>query len=360
MSKNSTEACLAFLAILMLQAQFACAEKLVLVAGGTGPVAATVATEAKLNGPFGVDFDRNDNMFLVEMPGNRVRRLSRDGVLAIIGGTGEKGRTGDNGPATSAQLDGPHNIAVARNGDVYVADTWNNCVRKIDAKGIIATIAGTGEKGFGGDGGQASEAKFGGVYCAALDPAGENLYIADLDNRRIRKVNLKTRTVSTVAGNGQKGVPTDGADALSVPLVDPRAVAVDKAGVVYILERSGHALRSVDSAGKIRTIAGTGEKGFSGDDGDARQAKMNGPKHLCLDLENNVIIADTENHVIRKYTPRTQRIVRVVGTGSKGAKGLNGSPLEAELSQPHGVYVHFSGELYIADSSNDRVVKISK
>jgi DNA-binding beta-propeller fold protein YncE len=143
-------------------------------------------------------------------------------------------------------------------------------------------------------------------------------------------------------------------------LVDPRAVAVDGKGNVYILERSGHALRVVDAEAKIRTVVGTGKAGASGDGGDAQQATLNGPKHLCIDAEGNVLIADTENHVIRKYLPREGTILRVAGTGKKGSSGVGGNPLQAELNQPHGVTVHASGILYIADSSNNRVLRIER
>src|SRR5262249_49734915 len=154
-------------------------------------------------------------------------------------------------------------LAVAPGGDVYLADTWNNCVRKLDPKsGTITRVAGTGEKGYAGDGGPAVKAQFGGIYCIALDAKAERLYLADLDNRRVRVVNLRNGVVDTVAGNGQKGVPPDGTDARNAPLVDPRAVAVDGAGNVYVLERGGHALRVVEPGGKIRTVAGTGQRGF--------------------------------------------------------------------------------------------------
>ena len=146
-------------------------------------------------------------------------------------------------------------------------------IRKVDAQtGSITNFAGTGRKGFSGDGGPATQAEFGGVYCLALDEANQTLALADLDNRRIRQIDLKTGIVSTVAGNGKKGVPADGDDARRAPLVDPRAVALDGRGNVYILERSGHALRVVDRSGKIRTLAGTGQPGDSGDGGDARRA----------------------------------------------------------------------------------------
>jgi sugar lactone lactonase YvrE len=254
-----------------------------------------------------------------------------------------------------------HSLAVAPNGDIFLADTWNQRVRSIDSRtGIITTIAGTGEKGFSGDGGPALKAQFGGIYCIALNAAGDRLFMADLDNRRIRVLNLKTGIVQTVAGNGKKGVPEDGALAASAPLVDPRAVAVDVNGNVYVLERSGHALRVIDVRGRIKTVVGTGKPGATGDGGDARGATLNGPKHLAVDREGNVIIADTENHMIRKYIPTEGKIVRVAGTGKKGSAGIGGPPERAELSQPHGVYVHPSGVLYIADSSNHRVLKIER
>jgi DNA-binding beta-propeller fold protein YncE len=337
------------------------ADKLVLVAGGGSETPPAPATKAKLTAPFGVDFDKSGTMYLVELTGQRALKVDPKGTLTLIAGNGQKGDSGDGAPAAKAQFNGMHSLAVAPNADIYLADTWNNRVRKIDARtGIITTIAGTGQKGFSGDDGPASKAQFGGIYCVALDPKGEGLYLADLDHRRVRVVDLKTGTVRTVAGNGQRGVPTDGAEAKSAPLVDPRAVAVDRSGNVYILERSGHALRVVDAGGKIRTVAGTGKPGSAGDGGDARQASLNGPKHLCIDLDGNVIIADTENHLIRRYLPKEEKIVRVAGTGKKGTAGVDGSPLKAALNQPHGVYVHPSGILYIADSSNNRVLRIER
>ena len=340
------------------------AEKVVLVAGGgseTNLAAPLKATTARLGLPFGVDFDRAGNLYLVEMTGHHVRKLGADGLLTVIAGTGDKGDDGDGGPALRAQFNGMHNLAVTPSADIYLADTWNNRVRKIFGDtGVISTVAGTGEKGFSGDGGAATAAKFGGIYCASLDPQSENLYLADLDNLRIRRVELKSGRVTTVAGNGRKGIPVEGLRATNAPLVDPRAVINDGRGNTYILERGGHALRMVNPDGTIYTVAGTGQKGFSGDGGEARLAQLSGPKHLCFDLEGNVIIADTDNHVIRKYFPATGKIIRVAGTGKKGSKGVGGSPLDLELNQPHGVHVHRDGTLYITDSHNNRVLRIEK
>jgi DNA-binding beta-propeller fold protein YncE len=349
----------AFMLLSMALLPARAAERSVLVAGG-GTEAEGAAIKAKLNGPFGVAFDKGGSMFIVEMVGLRVLKVDGQGMLHIVGGTGKKGNGGDGGPAIKAEFNGPHNLVAGPDGLIYLADTWNNRVRRLDPKtGVISAFAGTGEKGFGGDGGPAAAARFGGVYCIAFDAKGEHLYLADLDNRRVRAIDMKTGVVTTVAGNGKKGVPEDGAEAVKAPLVDPRAVAADGAGNVYVLERSGHALRVVDAKGRIRTVVGTGMAGATGDGSDASKATLNGPKHLCVDGDGNVIIADTENHLIRKYLPKEGKIVRVAGTGKKGSAGLGGPPTEAELWQPHGVTVH-DGTLYISDSSNNRVLKIER
>ncbi len=337
------------------------ADSLVLVAGGGKEPSGKPALESALNVPFGVDFDKAGNMFLVEMVGQRVLKVDPQGILTSIGGTGEKGNDGDGGPATQARFNGMHNLAVAPTGEIYLADTWNNRIRKLDPKtGVLSGVAGTGKKGYAGDGGPALEAQFGGIFCATLDPAGEKLYLADLDNRRIRVVDLKSGKVTLVAGNGEKGVPKDGSIAAESPLVDPRAVTADKAGNIYILERGGHALRIVDPAGKIRTVVGTGQAGAAGDGGPALQATLRGPKHLCLDQDGTVLIADTDNHIIRRYQPSDGKIVRVAGSGKKGTAGVGGEPLKAEFNQPHGVYVHSDGTLYITDSHNHRILKVVK
>jgi sugar lactone lactonase YvrE len=321
--------------------------------GPSAPTAAAasvrvVAAGAELGGPFAVAFDRARRMYVAGMYGHRVTRVERDGRLTAIAGTGEAGGSGDGGPARAARLDQPHHLIVAPNDDVYVADTANFRVRKIDARtGVISTVAGSGRKGYAGDGGPALAADFGGIYCLAADPGFEALYLADLDNRRVRMVRLSDGVVTTVAGNGARGTPPDGADARAAPLSDPRAVAVDSHGNLYIIERGGHALRVVDRLGKIRTVVGTGEKGFTGDGADARMATLNGPKHLAIDRNDDVLIADTENHAIRRYSPRDGRIVRALGGP--------GDP--AGLQRPHGVFVGPDGAMYVADSDNGRVLR---
>ncbi len=337
------------------------ADRLVLVAGGGTNEPPCAAAQVRLKEPFAAEFDPAGRLVIAEMAqGQRVLRLEKDGKITRLAGTGAKGAGGDNGSALKAQFDGIHNFAIAPNGDIYLADTWNCRIRKIDAKtGVVTTVAGTGEKGFSGDGGPATAAKLGGIYCATLDFKGERLYLADLHNTRIRYLDLKTGIIHAFAGNGQKGTPKNGAKAADSPLSDPRAVAPDRKGNVYILERGGNALRVVRPDGTIHTVVNSsGKKGADGDGGPALAATMSGPKHLCVDLDDNVIIADAENHIIRKFLPREGQIIRVAGTGKMGKSGLDGDPLKAELSRPHGVFVAADRTLYITDSYNNRVLKI--
>lgn len=298
-----------------------------------------------LHEPFAVDFDAAGRAYIAQMTGNRVSVLDEQGRLRVLAGTGEKGFSGDGGPALEARFDGPHHLLVGPDGALYVADTWNNCVRRIDlSTGIVTRFAGTGEKGFSGDGGPATAARFSSVFNIAF--RDQVLYVTDLGNRRIRAVDLRTGIVRTVAGNGEKGVPRDGGRALEEPLVDPRAIALDPWGNLYICERSGHALRVVDQTGRIRTVAGTGEKGDSGDGGPAREARLDGPKHLFAEASGDVLITDTENHKVRRYSPADGTIRLVAGTG---------------LNRPHGAQVHpRTGEVYVSDSANNRVVRIGR
>ena len=303
-----------------------------------------------LTSPFGVDFNTDGDMWIVELEGGRVHKLDPTGKLTLAGGDGSKSYKGDGGPLAAATFNGMHNCAVTPNGDLYIADSWNHCVRKVDAKsGIISTIAGTGQRGFSGDGGSAAAATFDFVMCITLNPSCTVLHIADLNNRRIRAVNLQSGIVITIAGNGQKGIPTDGAKAVDSPLVDPRAVAEDSRGNIYILERSGHALRAVGPAGTIHTVAGTGKKGFL--DGPALTAQFGSPKHLCVDDSDKVFIADDENGAIRMFDPKENEVSTLLGQGHGDAR--------IRLKSPHGVCWD-RGRLLVVDMGNNRVIRVGE
>jgi DNA-binding beta-propeller fold protein YncE len=339
---------LLFLAFAAALAPSLHAAKIVLVAGGS-----TAAPAAQLREPFGGEFNSAGDAFIIEMAqGNRLLRLdAKTGALTHVAGQSAPGDSGDGGPALRAQFNGPHNLAVHPDGRVFISDTWNGRIRVYDpATALVTSLAGYGVP--------AAEGRARGPYCVALNPAATHLYIADL--RRVHALDLATGKLTVIAGNGEKGIPADGALATAAPLVDPRAVAVDRAGLVYILERNGHALRVVTPDGRIRTVVNvSGKKGATGDGGDARDAALNGPKHLCVDRDDSVLIADAENNLIRRYVPATGKILRVAGTGKKGATGLDGSPEAAELARPHGVTVHRDGTLYITDSYNDRILKVA-
>ena len=301
-----------------------------------------------LSSPFGVDFDSQGNMFIVELSGGRVFKRTTSGELSHVGGDGSKSYRGDGGPLAKATFNGMHNCAITSGNDLYIADSWNHCIRKVDGKtGVISTFAGTGEAGFSGDGGPAKEAQFDFIMCITLNQAGDQLYVADLKNRRIRAIDLATGIVRTIAGNGKKGIPRDGGNPTENPLVDPRAVAADSKGRVYVLERGGQALRVVDTDGEIRTVAGTGKRGH--DDGPAMQATFGSPKHICVDDHDNVFIADDQNKAIRKYDPQSKTVSTVLGEKHGDTR--------IQLSHPHGVTWQ-QGSLYVCDTGHNRIMKL--
>jgi DNA-binding beta-propeller fold protein YncE len=319
----------------------------------TGP-----ATECRLGDPFACEFDAQGNAYICEMTNNRVVKIDARGNLTVFAGNTQKGSSGDGGPAAQAVFNSPHHLLAMKNGDVLIADSWNWKVRRVDAKsGVINTFAGTGMRGFVD--GPADTAQFSGVYSLSLDPAEENLYIADLENRRVRAINMKTKRVRTVAGNGQKGVPVDGSDAATSPLLDPRAVAVAPGGELYILERGGHVLRVVDTKGRIRTVVGTGKAGPWTPAENPLEATLKGPKHLVAERDGSVLIVDSENDVVRRFSPKEARVTRVIGTGKRGAM-FDTNPLKTQLHNPHGVSVDGQGNIYVSDSYNHRVLKIMR
>ena len=315
--------------------------------------------------PFSVVFDKKGNMLAVEyIRSNRVIKVDPYGRSSVVAGVqsttspreGDQGANDGSDPL-KAHFNGMHDLVLGKDGSIYLADTFNARVRKIDAtSGKISTIIGTGVAGFSGDGGPGYKAQVAQVHSPYFNSDYSRLYFNDLKNLRIRMMDMRTGIVSTVAGNGEKGIPEDGALAIEAPLVDPRAVLLDREDNLYICSRGGHALRVVGKDGRIRTVINpVGTKGYSGDGGPALHATMNGPKHLALDEEGRILITDTENHVIRRYDPKAETIELV--TGIPGVKGpaTSNDPLEIQLDRPHGSRV-YQGWLFIADSNNDRII----
>ncbi len=319
--------------------------------GDNGP-----AIESRLVHPTGVAVDGAGNVYIADHSNYRIRKVDSLGVITTIAGTGERGFSGDGGPAVEAQLGGPYIVAVDGTGNVYIADHSNYRIRKVDSLGVITTIAGTGERGFGGDGGPAVEAQLGSPRGVAVDGAG-NVYIADYSNYRIRKVD-SSGIITTIAGTGDFGFGGDGGPAVEAQLRSPTGVAVDGAGNVYIADTSNPRIRKVDSSGIITTIAGTGDFGFGGDGGPAVEAQLRSPTGVAVDGAGNVYIADTSNPRIRKVDS-SGIITTIAGTGDFGFGGDGGPAIEAQLGGgPFSVTTDGAGNVYIADQSNHRIRKV--
>jgi streptogramin lyase len=315
-------------------------------------VVIVVENHPLLTMPFGLDFLADGSLVVADYGGYRVCKVTRDGQVSVVAGAGAKGYR--DGPSAKALFNGPHNVAVLANGDILVSDTLNHCIRRVDASaGEVSTLAGSPAKGFAGDAGPAREARLNEAYHVCASSGG--FLVADLGNRRIRRV--EDGTIRTVVGNGKQGVPPDGALGVEAPLVDPRAVARDRDGNLWILERGGHALRTVDARGRIRTVAGTGKSGPASD-GPALNCTLSGPKYVWVAESGDVYIADTDNHCIRRYVPQSGTLTTVAGKGKRGAGPAGGLPTETALDQPHGVAVDKSGTLYICDSQNRRILKV--
>jgi streptogramin lyase len=318
------------------------------------------ATAACLEQPFHCDL-ANGALYIAESANHCIRRVQlKSGLIDTVVGTGKKGYSGDGGPATRATFNEPYAVAVTPQGDLYVVDRLNACVRRIDGKtGIVRTVAGTGTRGYSGDGGPGDRAQMVEPNDCCLDGKG-GLLIADVGDWRIRRLDLKTGILTTFAGTGRRKGKLrradlgDGGPAGKAVVHGARAVCVDGRGSTYICEREGNAIRKVDSKGVITTLAGTGAAGYS--DGPADRARFRGPKGIRCDRAGNVYVVDTENHAIRKVD-RTGQVSTVAG-GRRGAGGDGGRALDAGLDRPHGCVLDADGMLYIADSGNHRVRRV--
>ena len=317
-------------------------------AGGDGGP----ATEAQLSFPNGLAVDGSGNLYVADQGNNRIRRIDLEGVITTIGGTGERGFGGDGGPATEAQFNFPTGLAVDGSGNLYVADTGNTRIRRIDAEGVITTIAGTGEGGAGGDGGPATEAQLAFPFGLAVDGSG-NLYVADTNNHRIRRIDAEG-VITTIAGTGEGGAGGDGGPATEAQFFSPYGLAVDGSGNLYVADQGNNRIRRIDLEGVITTIGGTGEWGFGGDGGPATEAQFSFPNGLAVDGSGNLYVACTQNNRIRRIDLEGV-ITTIAGTGERGFGGDGGPATEAQFSFPNGLAVDGSGNLYVADSSNTRI-----
>lgn len=328
------------------------------VAGG-GPNN-MAATSANLANPFAVAFDGSGNLYIAADTLHRVFKVSTTGQLTVVAGVGVPGFSGDGGPATAANLNRPLGLAVDAAGNIYVMEFNNRRVRRVDAAtGIITTFAGNGLFGFGGDGGPATNAQFDSPIGLALDAAG-NLFIADQGNSRIRRVNAATGIITTVAGNGSSFFSGDGGPATSASLRFPSGVAIDAAGNLFIADRSNSRIRRVNAlTGIIATVAGNGAFGFSGDGGPATSASLNSPLTVAVDSAGNLFIADTPNQRVRRVDAGTGVITTVVGNGVGSFSGDGGPAASASLSGPVGLAFDATGNLFVAAQGNARVRSVA-
>jgi sugar lactone lactonase YvrE len=341
--------CLCFLAALALAAA---PKRIATIAGdGTPGYSAT-----RINNPYGLTIGPDGALYFCEVDNHRVRRLDLEThTLSTAAGNGKQGYSGDGGPALEASLNQPYEVRFDRAGNMFFAEMQNHVVRRVDARTrIITTVAGTGQPGFSGDGGPANRAQLRQPHSIAFASDGA-LLTCDIANFRIRRVDLATGIISTFAGTGEAGPTPDGAPLAGTPLNGPRAITTDPAGNLYVVLREGNMVYRIDAAGHtFHHISGTGEKGYSGDGGPARLAKLSGPKGIAWAPDDSLYIADTESYTIRRIDLKTGVIQTVAGTGERG-DGPDGDPLACRLSRPHGIFAGPDGVIYIGDSESHRI-----
>jgi uncharacterized protein (TIGR03437 family) len=319
------------------------------------------ATSAALNSPRGVAFDAQGNIYVADRFNHRVRRISAAGMISTVAGTGTAGFSGDGGPATSAQLNQPEDVWVDAGGTLYIADSSNHRIRRVSTGGTIITVAGTGTDSYNGDGGAATSAHLNRPTSVVVDGSG-NIYVADSSNHRIRRIALNG-SISTVAGNGVQAYSGEGVQATSAALRFPVGLAMDSSGNLYIADAGNHVVRRVTPAGIINTVAGNGTGAgtdtgsFSGDGGAATSAGLNTAEDVAVDSTGTLFIADSANYRVRRVSGGA--INTIAGTGSDGFAGDGGAATGAMLNFPWAVSLDTSGNLYVGDMFNQRVRRIA-
>jgi sugar lactone lactonase YvrE len=318
------------------------------------------ANLATLNVAVDVAADLAGNLLIADQFNHRIRKIAPDGTIATVVGTGAPGYSGDGGPAVNAQINTPTGICADAAGNLYIADVGNQRIRKVDASGIITTLAGNGSKGYGGDGGPATSASFYNAVRVVVDPSG-NVLVADQSNHRLRAI-APDGTISTIAGTGV-GTPAngsfsgDGGPATSAALNNPTALTVDANGVVYFADQFNHRIRMITPDGTITTIAGTGSPAFAGDGGPAIAASLNYPGGITVDSAGNVYFNDDLNYRTRRIAA-DGTISTIAGSGAPGFSGDGGPATAASLNGNFGIAIDAQGNLYIADSTNNRIREV--
>ncbi len=311
-------------------------------------------TSAAVNNPYGLSIGPDGALYFCEIGNHRVRRLDlKTNVISTVAGSGQKGYSGDGGPALAAALNEPYEVRFDRRGNMFFAEMQNHVIRRVDARThVISTVAGTGAPGFSGDGGPATAAQLRQPHSIEFDKDGR-LLICDIGNHRIRRVDLGKGTIETWAGTGERKPTPDGAPLAGTPLNGPRAIAAAPDGKLYLVLREGNAVYRIEN-GRIFHLAGTGVTGYDGDGGPAKSARLSGPKGVSWAPDNSLYLADTESHTIRRIDLKSGIITTVAGTGERG-DGPDGDPRKCRLSRPHGVFVDAKGVVYVGDSESHRV-----
>lgn len=315
------------------------------------------AIDARMWGPSGIVRDDAGNIYIADQFNNRIRKIDTAGKMSTLAGNDTAGFSGDGGPANMAKLNQPRAVAVDGGGNLYIADWVNNRVRKIDTAGTITTVAGTGAAGYNGDNMSALSAKLNQPRGLAIDRNG-NIFIADEGNQRVRRIDAATGIITTVAGMGIAAFNGDAwPTATQAALNFPSAVAVDDTGNIFIADTRNHRIRKVDTFRKITTVAGN-TFGFSGDGGKANISRLNLPSALAIDGYHNIYVADEYNNRIRKITADGY-IFTVAGNATGGYVGDSITGTNAELTHPEGIAVDPTGTIYFSEWSNNRIRKVT-
>jgi sugar lactone lactonase YvrE len=317
-------------------------------AGDGGP-----AAQALLNQPRDTAVAADGTIYVADTFNNRIRMIAPDGTISTVAGTGSPDYNGDDIAATSASLRWPHDVTVDEGGVVYIADSAHHRIRMVTTDGVITTVAGTGQPGSTGDGGPATAARIQNPKSVVVHDG--SLYFSSLEDK-VRRVDLTSGVITTVAGTDVAGYSGDGGPATSATLDSPQRIAVDSVGNLYVADTGNSVVRRIDAGtGVITTVAGDGTPGSSGNGTLATTAQIDHPRGLALDGDQMLYIADSDSHCVRRVNLETGIIRRVAGTMEKGFSGDGGPAREAQLYQPRGLSVTPDGDLLIADTFNDRL-----